>query len=142
DKMTHLEHEDRHQAGTADLISRRNLLVAAAAVPVVVAGVAGASAQTQRQTPGVATNKAAIVSGSSRGIGAAIARRLAADGYSVTVNCVVNRDLAAGVVRDIEAAGGKAVWEQADVSDPAAVQRLFDANEKAFGGVDVVVSNA
>jgi 3-oxoacyl-[acyl-carrier protein] reductase len=60
----------------------------------------------------------------------------------VTVNCVVNRDLAAAVVREIEAAGGRAIWRQADVSDPVAVQQLFDATEDAFGGVDVVVSNA
>jgi 3-oxoacyl-[acyl-carrier protein] reductase len=86
--------------------------------------------------------KAAIVTGSSRGIGAATAKRLARDGYSVTVNCVRNRELAAGVVREIESAGGQAIWEQADVSDPNAVRRLFDANDRAFGGVDVVVSNA
>jgi 3-oxoacyl-[acyl-carrier protein] reductase len=84
----------------------------------------------------------ALVTGSSRGIGAAIAKRLARDGFKVTVNCVANRDLAAGVVREIEAAGGAAIWEQADVSDPAAVRRLFAANDRAFGGVDVVVSNA
>jgi 3-oxoacyl-[acyl-carrier protein] reductase len=82
------------------------------------------------------------VTGSSRGIGAATARRLARDGYAVTVNCEKNRDLAAGVVREIEAAGGRAIWVQADVSDPSAVRRLFEENERAFGGVDVVVSNA
>lgn len=137
--MAYLEHEDRKNAGTSGHISRRKLLAAAAALPAVAAGVTTASAQTAEKDR---NGKAAIVSGSSRGIGAAIAKRLAADGYSVTVNCVVNRNLAAEVVREIEAAGGNAVWEQADVSDPAAVQRLFDVNEKAFGGVDVVVSNA
>jgi 3-oxoacyl-[acyl-carrier protein] reductase len=55
---------------------------------------------------------------------------------------VKNRDLAAGVVREIEAAGGRAIWVQADVSDAQAVRRLFDANDHAFGGIDVVVSNA
>ncbi|WP_294174005.1 SDR family oxidoreductase [uncultured Sphingomonas sp.] len=83
-----------------------------------------------------------MVTGSSRGIGAATARRLARDGFAVTVNCVVNRDLAAAVVRDIERAGGRATWLQADVADPRAVRRLFDHHDRAFGGVDVVVSNA
>jgi 3-oxoacyl-[acyl-carrier protein] reductase len=46
------------------------------------------------------------------------------------------------VVREIEAAGGRAIWVQADISDPSAVRRLFEENERAFGGVDVVVSNA
>ncbi len=86
--------------------------------------------------------RVAIVTGSSRGIGAATARRLARDGYSVVVNSVGNRELAMGVVGDIEKAGGRATWEPADVSDPAEVRRLFDAAERAYGGIDVVVSNA
>jgi 3-oxoacyl-[acyl-carrier protein] reductase len=100
-----------------------------------------ARAQTTGQVQ-ASSGKVALVTGSSRGIGAATAKRLARDGYAVTVNCEKNRDLAAGVVREIEAAGGRAIWVQADVSDPDAVRRLFDANEEAFGGVDVVVSNA
>jgi 3-oxoacyl-[acyl-carrier protein] reductase len=100
-----------------------------------------ARAQTTNQAQ-ASSGKVALVTGSSRGIGAATAKRLARDGYAVTVNCEKNRDLAAGVVREIEAAGGRAIWVQADVSDPDAVRRLFDANEEAFGGVDVVVSNA
>jgi 3-oxoacyl-[acyl-carrier protein] reductase len=100
-----------------------------------------AVAQTTNQAPR-ANGKAAVVTGSSRGIGAATAKRLARDGYAVTVNCEKNRDLAAAVVREIEAEGGRAIWVQADVSDANAVGKLFDANERAFGGVDVVVSNA
>ena len=121
-----------------DAVSRRRLLAAAAMAPAVIAaGTSGAGAQTAR-----AAGKVAIVTGSIRGIGAAIARRLAGDGYSVTVNGVTNRDLAAKMVRQIEANGGRAMFEMADVSDPAAVARMFEATDRAFGGVDVVVSNA
>lgn len=117
-------------------MSRRAVLAATAAA-------AGAAALPTAAQPAPTTrHRVAIVTGSSRGIGAATAKRLARDGHAVTVNCVANRELAAGVVRDIERAGGRAIWVQADVSDPRAVQRLFDENERAFGGVDVVVSNA
>jgi len=121
-------------------IPRRSFLAAAAMAPAAFA-VGTVGAQTRGEAPG-SNGKAALVTGSSRGIGAATAKRLAREGYAVTVDCVANRDLAAGVVREIEATGGRAIWRQADVSDPAAVQQLFDANEQAFGGVDVVVSNA
>lgn len=87
-------------------------------------------------------NKVAIVTGASRGIGAAIARRLAADGFTVVVNYAGKAAEAEALVAEIEAAGGTAIPAQADVSDPAAVARLFDAAQAAFGGIDVLVNNA
>jgi 3-oxoacyl-[acyl-carrier protein] reductase len=88
------------------------------------------------------TIKSAIVTGGSRGIGAAIAARLAQDGFAVTVNYAGNAKAAAEVVAAIEEAGGEAIAVQGDVSEPSAVRALFDATEKAFGGVDVLVNNA
>jgi 3-oxoacyl-[acyl-carrier protein] reductase len=82
------------------------------------------------------------VTGASAGIGAAIAERLAKDGFQVVVNYSRDPGPAEALVRSIEKAGGRAVAAQADVADPAAVARLFDAAEQAFGGVDVVVNNA
>jgi len=86
--------------------------------------------------------KVAIVTGASRGIGAAIARRLARDGMNVLVNFAGKAAEAEGLVREIEKAGGRAITAQADVSDPVAVARMFDAAEAAYGGVDVLVNNA
>jgi 3-oxoacyl-[acyl-carrier protein] reductase len=87
-------------------------------------------------------NKVALVTGASRGIGAAIAERLAKDGFTVVVNYSGRRQEAEALVAKIKAAGGRAVTAQADVSDPAAVVHMFDAAETAFGGVDVLVNNA
>jgi 3-oxoacyl-[acyl-carrier protein] reductase len=88
------------------------------------------------------TKNVAIVTGASRGIGAAIAERLAKDGFAVVVNYAGNAREAEALVAKIEAAGGTALPAQADVSDPAAVARMFDAAQAAFGGVDVLVNNA
>ena len=87
-------------------------------------------------------NRIAIVTGASRGIGAAIAERLGRDGFTVVVNYAGNAGAAEEVVRKIEAAGGRAVAAQADVGDADAVRRLFDSAEAAYGGVDVLVNNA
>ncbi|CAI2527618.1 SDR family oxidoreductase [Serratia liquefaciens] len=88
------------------------------------------------------TQQVAIVTGASRGIGAAIAERLAADGFTVIVNYSGNQALADELVRKIEQNGGRALSARADVSDAAAVAQLFDRTEQAFGGVDILVNNA
>ena len=89
-----------------------------------------------------ATNKVAIVTGASRGIGAGIAERLARDKFAVIVNYSGSKAAADAVVQRIATGGGRAIAVQADVADAAAVSALFDAAEKAFGGVDVLVNNA
>jgi 3-oxoacyl-[acyl-carrier protein] reductase len=88
------------------------------------------------------TGKVALVTGASRGIGAAIAERLAAEGFTIIVNYAGSAADAEALASKIEKAGGRATTAQADVSDPAAVARMFDAADAAFGGVDVLVNNA
>jgi 3-oxoacyl-[acyl-carrier protein] reductase len=89
-----------------------------------------------------ANRKVAIVTGGSRGIGAAIAERLAGDGLAVVINYAGSATEAEALAGKIAQAGGRAITAQADVSDSAAVARMFDAAESAFGGVDVLVNNA
>ncbi len=88
------------------------------------------------------TGKVAIVTGASRGIGAAVAERLASDGFTVVINYSGDAASAEALARKIEGKGGRALTAKADVSDAQAVRRMFDAAEAAFGGVDVLVNNA
>ena len=88
------------------------------------------------------TQKVAIVTGASGGIGTAVSERLARDGFTVVVNYSGNTETAEALVRKIEGAGGRAISAQANVADAAAVSRMFDAAEAAFGGVDVLINTA
>ncbi len=86
--------------------------------------------------------KVAIVTGGSRGIGAAIAKRLATNGASVAITYTKGADAAATVVKEIEGAGGKAIAIQADAADAAAVQAAVEKAVSVLGGLDVLVNNA
>jgi 3-oxoacyl-[acyl-carrier protein] reductase len=88
------------------------------------------------------TSRVAIVTGASRGIGAAVAERLATDGLTVVINYSANARPAETLAREIERKGGRALAIKADVADPGAVRGMFDAAVAAFGGVDVLVNNA
>ncbi|KAF7340522.1 NAD(P)-binding protein [Mycena sanguinolenta] len=88
------------------------------------------------------TEKVAVITGSSRSIGAAIAKHMASQGAKVVVNYVNGADAASEVVSAIKSAGGSAIAVQADVSTIAGGQRLVDESVKAFGGIDILVLNA
>ena len=87
-------------------------------------------------------DQVALVTGASRGIGRAIARRLAQDGASVCVNYVTRADAAESLVADITADGGRAIAVAADVSDDAAVEGMVDRVSAEFGPVTILVNNA
>ncbi len=88
------------------------------------------------------SSRTAILTGASRGIGAALATRLAADGFRVVVNYASSAEEAKRLAAEIGAAGGAATAVCADVANPSAVKALFDAAEREYGRVDVLVNNA
>lgn len=102
----------------------------------------GGKAGKERRNQVTETSKSAIVTGASRGIGAAVAERLARDGIAVAVNFSSGLEPAQALIDKIAKTGGRAIAVQADVSDPNAVRTLFDRVESEFGGVDILVNNA
>jgi 3-oxoacyl-[acyl-carrier protein] reductase len=88
------------------------------------------------------TNKAALVTGGSRGIGAGIARRLAAEGASVAITYTKGAAAAASVVKEIERAGGNAIAIEADAADAEAVTAAVEKTVATFGRLDILVNNA
>ena len=91
---------------------------------------------------GKLNGKVAVVTGASKGIGAGIAKQLAAEGAAVVVNYASSKSDADKVVDEIAKAGGKAVAVQASVAKKAEIERLFAAAEKAFGKIDILINNA
>jgi len=88
------------------------------------------------------TGKVAIVTGASKGIGAAIAKHMAAEGAAVVVNYASSKEGADRVVAEIESNGGKAIAVQANVAKKGEIDRLFSETKKAFGRLDILVNNA
>src|SRR5262245_53340072 len=98
--------------------------------------------QARFKTMSRLANKVAVVTGASKGIGAGIAKELAAQGAAVVVNYASSREGADRVVGEITKAGGKAIAVQGDVSKAEDIKRLFAETKKAYGRVDVLVNNA
>ena len=86
--------------------------------------------------------KTAIITGASRGIGRAVAKRLGRDGFSIVVNYASNTAEADAAAAEIKSAGGEAICVKGDVANPVDVENLFEVTLKTFGSVDVVVNNA
>jgi 3-oxoacyl-[acyl-carrier protein] reductase len=97
---------------------------------------------TEKASMDTNISKVAIITGASRGIGRAIALRLAQDNIAVVVNYAHRASDAEEVVQAIEAAGGRAIALQGDVANASDCARLFDATEAEYGGVDIVINNA
>jgi 3-oxoacyl-[acyl-carrier protein] reductase len=133
---------DTQQSG----ISRRNIMLGASAGVAAIAATSGIAAAQEAVADGQSTTKdlsgkRALVTGASRGIGAAIALALADRGADVAITYLQSTDKAAEVVRAIEAKGGRGLAIQADSGDPAAVKRSVEETVSAFGGLDILVNN-
>src|ERR1700720_1014966 len=98
--------------------------------------------ERKRMNNGKLSGKVAVVTGASKGIGAGIAKHLAAEGAAVVVNYASSKDGADKAVDEITKRGGKAIAVQADVAKGKDIERLFSEAKKAFGRLDILVNNA
>ena len=135
-----MQHEDR--LGT----SRRDVMFGASAAIAAIAATSGTVAAQEtrvagQNTRGELAGKRALVTGASRGIGAAIALALADKGADVVITYLKSTDKAAAIVREIEAKGGRGLAIQADSGDPAAVKRSIEETIEGLGGLDILVNN-